>query len=297
MNVPLKNYKYRTREAALLDILEGAVYFAKPSEFHESNDQLEGEFVMGTTSQSFLESIIEGLNTIKEKKNEPPIVLPKFQFSPSTDKLISMSNNDFIEQANELGIYSTSSSYDNQAMWTHYCKNQGVCFELEWDQKIIDRFHFLIKNVEYSSKVRKVNRDVVFKNMLIEYGTKHSELSIEELLKYSMSKEFRSNWMQNFILECSCIKQECWSYENEIRLLSPQAQVYPILKEILRSVYMFIPQFKNPNFKAEISKSRQLKLIWAQLAEHYSDVKLFGLSYDKTGQLNMEQIRLRKYIK
>jgi thymidine kinase len=37
MNTPHKNYKYRTLESALLDLLDESVFFAKHSAFHLTN--------------------------------------------------------------------------------------------------------------------------------------------------------------------------------------------------------------------------------------------------------------------
>ena len=291
----LKNYKYRTREAALLDLLEGCVFFSKPSQFHANNDKLEGEFVMETTASTFMNAIIEALNAIKITRGEPLNNSMKPSASPTLSKLVTKENEDFIKQANELGIYSTSTTYDNQAMWSHYCKNEGLCFEFEWDQRIVEERHLIVSEVEYSDKLREINRDIIFKNMLIDYGNKHPELSINEVFNFSLSTEFRRKWMQEFIIKCSCIKHVCWEYENEIRIISPKAESFDILKKILKSVYMFIPQFKNPNFQEEIFKSRLLRMIWVQLADKYPDVKLFGLSYDKYGKLNKEGIVLNKY--
>lgn len=293
----LKNYKYRTLEAGLLDLLEGYVFFSKPSQFHANNDKLEGEFVMETNASTFMNTIIEALNTIKISRGEPSTNSVKPSPSPALSKMVSKGNQDFIKQANELGICSTSTTYDNQAMWSHYCKNEGVCFEFEWDQRIVEELHLIINKVEYSDKLREINRDTIFKNMLIEYGNKHPELSINEVFKFSLSTEFRKKWMQEFIIKCSCTKHMCWEYENEIRLISPKSESFDILKKILKSVYMFIPQFNSPNFREEIFKSRQLRMIWVQLVEKYPDVKLFGLSYDKSGKLNKEGIVLRKYTK
>jgi len=293
----LKNYKYRTREAALLDLLEGSVFFSVPSQFHTNNDKLEGEFLMETNASTFMNAVVEALNTIKLNRGETPTNAMKISPSPALNNMVTIENKDFIKQAKELGIYSTSTTYDNQAMWTHYCKNEGICFEFEWNQKIVEELHLIISKVEYSDKLREINRDIVFKNLLIEYGNKYPKWSTDEVFKFSLSTEFRKKWMQKFIIECSCIKRECWKYENEIRLISPKSQSYDILKKILKSVYMFIPQFNSPNFHEEIFKSRLLRIIWVQLVDKYPDVKLYGLSYDKSGKLNKEGIVLRKYTK
>lgn len=293
----LKNYKYRTRDSALLDLLEGSVFFSKPSQFHSNNDKLEGEFVMETNASTFMNAVIEALSAIKIIRGEPPSNSMKPSPSPILSKIVAQGNADFIKQASELGICSTSTRYDNQAMWSHYCKNEGLCFEFEWDQRIVEERHLIVSKVEYSDKLREINRDIIFKNMLIDYGNNHPELSISEVYNFSLSTEFRRKWMQEFIIKCSCIKNVCWEYENEIRIISPKSQSFDILKKILKSVYMFIPQFKNPDFQDEIFKSRLLRMIWVQLADKYPDVKLFGLSYDKSGRLNKEGIVLRKYTK
>lgn len=280
----LKNFKYRTRETALLDLLEESVYFSKLSQFHETNDTLEGAFEI-LNSDSLWLIIIQEI-----KKHGHPFVASGFRWSASEKQMISMSNESFIRQADKLGICSTSKTYDNQAMWSHYCKNEGICFEFEWDQKIIKDLGLLIKEVTYSNKPRRVNRDRIFKNMIIEYGNENPKLTIEELINHSTSKEFSTKWIQNFILESSCIKRRCWQYENEIRLLSPQSHSFPILKKILRSVYLFLPLFDSPDFIEKISKSRLLRLILNQLMDKYPDVKLYGLSYDKLGRLFREEI-------
>jgi hypothetical protein len=293
----LKNYKYRSRDAALLDLLEGGVFFSKPSQFHANNDKLEGEFIMETNASTFMNSIIEAVNAIKITRGEPPNSHMNPIPSSTLSKMISKGNEDFIKQAGEIGICSTSTTYDNQAMWSHYCKNEGLCFEFEWDQKTIDERHLIVSKVEYSNKPREINRDTIFKDMLIDYGTIHPELSINDVYNFSLSTEFRRKWMYEFIRKCSCIKNVCWEYENEIRLISPKSESFDILKKVLKSVYMFIPQFNSPDFQEEIFKSRQLRMIWVQLADKYPDVKLFGLSFDKSGKLNKEGIVLRKYTK
>ncbi len=295
MNNLLINYKYRTREAALLDLLEGNVFFAKPSQFHINNDKLEGEFVMETNASTFLSAVNEALNIIKIKRGES--TTNSIKPSPTFIEMVTMENKNFIKQIKELGIFSASTTYDNQAMWSHYCKSEGMCFELEWDQKLVEELHLIISKVEYSNKPRVINRDIIFKNMLIELGNKHPEWSINKICNFSLSTEFRKKWMQEFILNCSCIKRVCWEYEDEIRLLSPKSQTFNMLKNILKSVYMFIPQFNNPNFQEEINKSRLLRMIWVQLVDKYPDVKFYGLSYDKSGKLNKEEIVLRKYTK
>jgi len=62
MNIPHKNYKYRSQEAALLDLLDGSIFFAKHSHFHLTNDKLEGEYMMETSGVTFLETVSETLN-------------------------------------------------------------------------------------------------------------------------------------------------------------------------------------------------------------------------------------------
>jgi hypothetical protein len=285
----LRNFKYRTRDAALLDLIEESVYFSKPSQFHETNDTLEGEFEI-LNSDSLWRIIIQAINSIEIKKHGHPLVSSGFRWSAPEKQLILISNESFNSQANRLGICSTSKSYDNQAMWAHYCKNEGICFEFEWDQRIIDDLGLLIREVTYSNKPRKVNRDRIFKNMIIEYGIENPHLTIEELINHSLSKEFSTKWIQSFILESSCVKRNCWQYENEVRLLSPVSQSFHILKKILRSVYIFLPRFDSPNFMDMTSKSRLLRLILMQLMDKYPDVKLYGLSYDSTGRLFKEEI-------
>ena len=293
MNEPktvLKTYKYRTQEAALYDLIEGSVYFAKSSEFHDTNDRLEGKFEIKNYKYLW-STILNAINRIEKKRTGHILEYPVI-YSESEKNWISMSDDKFIKQSEEVGICSTSISYDNQAMWAHYCKNNGVCFEFEWDKDTIEYFNLLIKDVEYSNKPRKINRDVIFKNMIIDYGNDHPNATIGEIIKWSISKESSTKWVQNFVLESTCIKQICWSYENEIRIFSPRTKSYNILKRILRSVYLFIPNFNSADFLMEFNKSRILRLILGQILENYSDIKLYGLSYDKTGNLIKEEISL-----
>jgi hypothetical protein len=215
--------------------------------------------------------------------------------SPEFIEMVDAENMRYIKQAKELGILSTSTTYDNQAMWSHYCKNEGVCFELEWDQKLVDKLHLIISKVEYSNKPRIINRDVIFKNLLVEFGNKHPECSMNEIHGYSFSTEFRRKLVREFLINCSCLKRLCWEYEDEIRLLCPKSQSFNILNQVLKSVYMFIPQFKSPNFQEEIIKSRLLRIIWAQVAFKYPKVKFYGLSYDKSGKLNKEELFFREF--
>jgi len=293
MNNLMKNYKYRTREAALLDLLEGSVFFADSSQFHTYNDSLEGGFVMETSASTFSHAIVNALNEIMINRGDSK----RYSMNqiPGLEKMVIQGNNDFINQANILGIYSASTTYDNQAMWVHYCKNEGVCFELEWEQKLIKERHLIISKVEYTNNPRIVNRDLIYKNMLKEFGVKHPDWSIDKILEFSLSIEFRKEWMQEFIIKSSSIKRMCWDYEDETRILSPRSQPFTILKKILKSVYMFIPQFENPDFQIEINKSRLLRMIWVQLVDNYPDVKFFGLSFDEYGKLNKQEIRLRKH--
>jgi len=143
MNNLLRNYKYRTWEAALFDLLEESVFFSKPSQFHETNDKIEGEFEI-QNNDSLWAVIVQSINSIEIKKHGRPLVASGFRWPKSTKQMISMSNDTFIHQSDKLGICSTSKSYYNQSMWTHYCKNEGICFEFEWDQKIIEDLTWLI---------------------------------------------------------------------------------------------------------------------------------------------------------
>lgn len=284
----LRNYKYRTYESALFDLLDGSVYFSKPSEFHETNDRLEGVFEI-STYKSLWNTIIQAYNVLERKRNSN-IRIHTDIFSKSELDMISMSNEKFLEQSDKVGICSTSKNYDNQAMWVHYCKNRGVCFEFEWDKEIIKRFNLLIKEVQYSNKSRKFNRDALLKKMIINYGLENPNVSIKEILQWV--EESSSKWIQAFVLESTCVKQECWSYENEIRLLSPSSGSLNILKRVLKSVYMFLPQFNSSDFKNELKKSRLMRLILEQLLDNYSNINLIGLSYTRTGKLIQEQISL-----
>lgn len=295
MNSPHKNYKYRSQEAALLDLLDGSIFFAKHSHFHLTNDKLEGEFLMETSGLTFLETVSEALNLInKNKGNANKIIKPSPSPDPSYTQRVDEENRKFINQINQLGIFSASTTFDNQAMWTHYCKNEGICLELEWDQKLIEQFNLIICKVEYSNKKRVVNRDQIFKNMLIELSNEHPDWSTEKISNFSLSQEFREKWIKEFIIKCSCVKKTCWEYEDEIRLLSPKSQSFNILKKTLKSVYMFLPRYNTPDFRSEIIKSRMLCIIWVLLVDKYPEVKLFGLSYDKSGTLSKEEIRLSK---
>jgi len=293
MNTLLRNYKYRTREAALLDLLDNSVFFAKPTQFHSNNDKLEGEFVMETNASTLSNSFDEATNILAKNRglSTGNSMKPSIEFV----EMVDVENMKYIKQAKELGVFSASTTYDNQAMWSHYCKNEGLCFELEWDQKLVEERHLLISKVKYSNKPQVTNRDVILKNMLVELGNKHPEWSMNEIYNFFLSAEFRKQLVHEFIINCSCIKRECWSYEDEIRLLSPKSQNFNILNKILKSVYMFIPQFSSPNFREEIIKSRLLRIIWMQLACKYPNVNIYGLSYDKYGKLNKEEIFLREF--
>jgi hypothetical protein len=293
MSKLITNYKYRTYKAALRDLQEGSVYFALHSQFHAKNDWLEGKFVMETSGSTFSKAVVDGLNEIMIKRGS----LNRFGINsiPGFDNMVSNENKIFIDQINTLGIFSTSGSYLNQAMWVHYCENEGVCFELEWNEELIAERNLKIQKVAYSDDPRIVNREIIYKNLLIELGVNNPSWSVRKILDFSLSVEFRKRWRDEFIIKCSTVKRSCWEYEDEIRILSPKSQVFSILKNILKSVYIFIPKFIDPNFKVEIDKSPNLREIWVQLVDKYPDVKLFGLSFDNSGQLNKEEIKLRKY--
>ena len=64
----LINYKYRTREAAFLDLLKDSVYFSLPSQFHETNDILEGEFET-LNSDSLWVIIVQAINNLEMAKS------------------------------------------------------------------------------------------------------------------------------------------------------------------------------------------------------------------------------------
>jgi hypothetical protein len=126
--------------------------------------------------------------------------------------------------------------------------------------------------------------------MIIKYGLENPKATITEIIDWSLSKECSGKWIQNFVLESTCTKFNCWSYENELRLLSPKSRSFHILKRILRAVYMFIPQFNSTDFLKEFDKSRLLRIILMQLLDNYPNIKLYGLSYSKTGKLIREEI-------
>jgi len=295
MNSPFKNYKYRTYKAALRDLQEGSVYFATHSQFHAKNDWLEGKFIMETSGSTFSKAVVNGLNEIMIKRGSQNRY--GMNFIPRLDDMVIQENKIFINQIKILGIFSTSGTYFNQAMWVHYCENEGVCFELEWNEELINEMHLKVQKVNYSDDPRIVNRDIIYKNLLIELGENNPGWSINKILDISLSVEFRKRWRDEFIIKCSAAKRSCWEYEDEIRILSPKSQVFSILKQLLKSVYIFIPKFSDPNFKEEIDKSHFLRMIWVQLVDKYPDVKLFGLSFDNSGKLNKEEIKLRKYTK
>lgn len=233
-------YKYLSGNAALRCLSEDSIYFASPGEM---NDLLEGQYDLATSNQ-FVEMFNSAVHEISVGRNKHGKI-SAVDFVPEELKaVIDRENRCFHDAAKRVGIYSTAKRFDNQPMWAHYCNSfRGVCFELSWSKGVIEKNQLFPVDVIYWDRERNHNRALDFKNLLIAYGQKNPEWTLQQLFEHSMSEEFRRQWGVATTARAVSIKHPDWSYEDEVRIVAPKSGAQPLLRDILKRVYFVESDF------------------------------------------------------
>lgn len=126
-------------------------------------------------------------------------------------------------------------TYDNILMWSHYANShKGICIEYDVKKLLTQKnaFNYYIYPVIYG-KVR-----------LKDYGYDINKLiyDMEELENcIKNNAEYDGNYNLDDLLPLFLIKNECWSYEKEWRVIYTRKQIYDIDKEALYSFNIPFP--------------------------------------------------------
>ena len=232
MGEMLTCFKYRTPSAALRCLVEGSLYFAKPSEL---NDTLEAKYEHATP-KDFTRGMMQTYSEIGQQRGQAL----EFDQRGMAEMAEAHARECQRLQAftEQIGILSAAQRPDHQAMWAYYADNaSGVCFELEWSQEIADRYQLWATDVQYHGDARVHNRAEDWRHVFLELAQKHPDASLETLHQLSLEESAR---FKSGILSASravSVKHTDWAHEREIRLLAPKAGALPVLPDVLKRVH------------------------------------------------------------
>ncbi len=230
----LVNFKYRSGEAALRNLSEGSVYFAKAAQL---NDSLEAKFSPASPS-SYALTLAQTLTELAQQRGEAAKYVPEESTADYFAKAIQEEDAKFAANCLSVGIFSGTKRPDNQPMWAYYCNDsRGVCFELEWPKDVLVEYSLFSTFVHYTDRPRIHDRFEDMREELLALGSKHPDWSVAQLHEHMGSKEFRTGWVASSMARAVSTKHLDWAHETELRMLSPKAGALPILKRILKRVY------------------------------------------------------------
>ncbi len=263
----LTNYKYRTGEAASRCLSEGILYFAPPAKL---NDILEAKFETPPV-EDFLDEFLVAVRELATQRGFSADSVNLQTHDPALlyelAEVDHAENVRFKEACQEVGIFSATVRPDHQALWAYYASDfKGVCFELEWPNEVLETYQIVPVKVQYSAKHRILNRATDVKELLIKVASSNPTWSMDELMRHTLSEDFRRRIGIASVSRAVSIKHADWAHEEEIRLISPHPCKVPIC-DVLKKV--FYVRYDSP----------ELELIIGAIHRHYPNVKLVELKF------------------
>lgn len=259
-----RTFKYRSGPAALRSLLEGTAYFASPSEL---NDCLEAKFDQ-VCAPRFIDVVVEAFSEIARQRQMD-------QYSVDQSGLKEFEQNyikeckPFEEASRKIGIFSTATRPDNQAMWAYYCENSaGVCFELEWSDELLEEHQLWLTPVYYTMEERIHNRAHDFRSLLLELSAQHPDWTVAQIKGFSLTEAFRKRMGIESMARAVSQKHVVWQHESELRVLAPRSGAKRIIRDTLKRVF-----FARTDF-AEWGP------IMKQLHMQYPDVEIAKIAFD-----------------
>lgn len=168
--------------------LKNDQFFASP--FNQLNDPFEG--VYNDQISSFL-------------------ALIKTIFKANTNE-VSQSIKDIKDLKNKLGIYSLSTTYKDELLWSHYADgHKGFCIEYDLE-RLKGKFYGLDQTYQFN----------------VDYKEKPSTLTYNDLENNSLTKKLFAT------------KSKMWSYEKEIRLIFDNNSLKDYHRSALTGIYFGI---------------------------------------------------------
>lgn len=233
-------FKYRSGAAALKCLANGAIYFASPKEL---NDTLEAKFDLSSATESW-GLLVSTINEIAASQHSPERIDPSLPPPEEYVAVHATENARFDEACQGVGIYSTSTRPDNQAMWAYYSDNsKGVCLELEWSAEVLESQQLWPAVVNYTDQARQINRAEDACLLLRELAAENPNWSIRQLMAFSMTDTYLRRLSVRTIARATSMKHSNWQHESEIRILAPRSGPRPLLKAVLKAVYFVRTDF------------------------------------------------------
>ena len=122
----------------------------------------------------------------------------------------------------------SASGWDNQLMWSHYAGNYaGICIEYDFNK--MNEYIGIVQPVEYSEERPTIS----FEDIGISFVKKGERVEIEHT---------ESNFLR--LLSYLLVKNRCWSYEEEWRIINigepdkPITIPFPYIKSITLGLHM-----------------------------------------------------------
>lgn len=225
-------FKYRSGMNALRCLVDGALYFAKPSEL---NDTLEAKFDYAEHDANS-EVFCDTLSEISRSRGDPDY---SFESScpPEVARAINCENERLRKFSEGVGIFSAAHRPNHQAMWAYYAENsQGVCFELEWSPSVLQDHQLFPVDVTYFGGARSHNYADDWRQLFIALAEEHPGATLAQLQELSLGEDFLRRRGILSAARVTSVKHTDWSHENEIRLLAPRAGGRLLLSKVLKRI-------------------------------------------------------------
>lgn len=226
-------FKYRSGATALRCLVDGALYFAGPSQL---NDLLETKFDHADAAD-FDRVFRETIAKVNRARGGAPIQ-PAREIPLQFIQENARENERFRQACDNVGIFSAARRPNDQAMWAYYAEDcKGVCFELEWSASILNAHQLYPVDVTYSANARTHNRAEDWRATFLELAKEKPTATIAELQQISLGEAFRRRMGVRSTARAASIKHTDWMHEKEIRILAAKSGARLLLSSVLKRVH------------------------------------------------------------
>lgn len=270
-NENLTCFKYRSLASAKQCLEENTLYFAKPDSL---NDMLEAKYD-SASYKDFYKLAGDVYSEVSFKKTGVKLSLSHIKEDELKELIEANTEEDnrFRDFTEQVGIFSSASRPNDQAMWAYYADNcEGVCFQLEWSSKLLHEHQIIRTNVQYTDTARIINRAEDLKIMFDRVVADYPDATLDELHKISLTEEYSRYYGILSASRAVSIKHTDWKHEDEIRLIKPKYGALPILTDTLKYIHIFT--------KDKLVFGKTEKEILDIILVKYPSVKIIRWSFD-----------------
>jgi len=204
-------YKFRSINKYLIEsLVKGTLYFAAPN-------KLNDPFDCQVDIKKAINNAISSPKISKAGRNFLKNIYEDEEYFDNAQKRLK-----------KLGICSFSLKLEEPLLWSHYAdEHRGIClvYQLSFDMATIPGAELITKRI--SRAPVQYGKNPITDLMIIEASDPESS---------HYSENYKKDFLERLELIPSNKKNECWSYEKEIRLIIDKEGVLPVPKNNLKQI-------------------------------------------------------------